>query len=87
MSTFSLLWLYLSNSQVSIYRTIGPLVINREVRQKNHVGIARHIRVKIGSQIKDLRPKMILTIHFACTREVIQKSVNPNSSLVLIRRK
>ena len=26
MATFSLLWLYLANSQVSAYRTIGPLV-------------------------------------------------------------
>ena len=26
MAPFSLLWLYLANSQVSVYRTIGPLV-------------------------------------------------------------
>ena len=26
MATFSLLWLYLANSQVSVYRTIGTLV-------------------------------------------------------------
>ena len=28
VENFSLLWLYLANSQVSVYRTIGPLVIN-----------------------------------------------------------
>ena len=28
MATFSLLWLYLANSQVSVYRTIRPLVLN-----------------------------------------------------------
>ena len=26
MATFSLLWIYLVNSQVSVYRTMGPLV-------------------------------------------------------------
>ena len=27
LATFSFLWLYLANSQVSDYRTIGPLVV------------------------------------------------------------
>ena len=33
--TFSLLWLYLGNSQVSIYRTIGPTLVNRSARTNN----------------------------------------------------
>ena len=28
MATFLLLWFYLVNSQASVYRTIGPLVLN-----------------------------------------------------------
>ena len=40
-SCFSLLWLYLANSQVSVYRTIGPMVlvivdiIDEAIRQIN----------------------------------------------------
>ena len=40
-SYFSLLWLYLANSQVSVYRTIGPMVlvivdiIDEAIRQVN----------------------------------------------------
>ena len=33
IATFSLLWLYLANSQVSVYRSIGPLVYNQDRSQ------------------------------------------------------
>ena len=36
--------------------------------------------MKFGYLMKNLRPKMILIMGFACTREVIQKSLNQNSS-------
>ena len=45
-SRFSLLWLYMGNSQVSVYRTIGPTLVvfkfSRSLYLGNHISESIH---------------------------------------------
>ena len=48
-SCFSLLWLYMANNQVSVYRTIGPLVFKKIIDHFYHKDVHKENMTTIHS--------------------------------------
>ena len=61
-SCFSLLWLYLGNSQVSVYRTIGPTLVLIQNILSTHVSITGPLVLWLGLLKKALQLSEYLRI-------------------------